>query len=680
MKRMLLFLLLIPVLTYGQTKFCRSQSDLIPERFKISQEELRDYILADMPEGYKEGRYPRSTFRYADEAALKATELLLSGKIYSDWPELENYVNEILQKVVPNDLKDAPYLHVYLVKDGSFNTFSSPSGMIFMSVGVVANARDESTLAGTIAREVELFQSKYQAKKFIKKNTGEFDEGFAFYNEEARSEFIFQNEWQADSIARSWLIDAGYAVKGMRQAVQVSSYEHGIIKHRIKLKFTSSGFLQWGDLNSRLIFEVFEDEYGRNVWSVLDSLDRLDKRLKVNFVGRPYLVNRSIFEDCQREARQETLGAFLNNAMYARCVYFAFRFHALDVKNKTYLYYLMEGIRRYCYLMPDLWKKNFATDDFDSAKKSVIGKHIFDIDKYKLLFLEEEDEDLIEAKFYWDGSPPKFKTYLEAFDYFSRIGRKLKEPECILTEALCLHTHKELMYPLLEEYLAHKDIQNRAYAESLLAETPFTKEGQALTVLTKLEPIVRQGEERIICRDQSSEGYDFLEKMLKKTLQGNRKPLYLPKLMENNSIDYCILKELEIFAFLNTKFTSASAELHILDYRYWDFMKKRNLNTIEFINVDFLEVRKHAISLESYESVINKGFKQLLLDTNRDGYVEFSINTLREKKQGFRKFMFLEKKEKLAFKQTAEEQISSLLQTYLHQKDALIKKSDSKFK
>lgn len=136
MKKLFLTLLIIfPAILFCQSKinYGRTYSDTLPQRFKVETSVLRNHIYSGIPSYSKKGKYEKVTYKFADLSAHSISNMLSSGIVYSDWPDLENYLNDILKKIIPLELLADPFIHVYIYKGGDYNAFMTPSGQFFLT-------------------------------------------------------------------------------------------------------------------------------------------------------------------------------------------------------------------------------------------------------------------------------------------------------------------------------------------------------------------------------------------------------------------------------------------------------------------------------------------------------------------------------------------------------------------
>lgn len=660
-QQLILLILFLPLFSLSQnhSNFGRTYSDNLPDNFKIDVPEMREHIYSGIPAELKEGNDPRSSYRFADQSTIATHRLFSSGMVYSDWESLERYLNDILQKVMPKELADDELIHAYIVKDGSYNAFMIPSGMMFVHIGLFDLVESEAALASIIAHELAHYYLKHSVKQYVKEEQGKFRPGFLMKNKHARKNFSIDSELEADALSMEWMTQAGYNIKGMIQSFEATE--------RLEKNRLSRSKTRW---------EIKETTHPRS-----------EKRLKKieDFIAEEqpegssyFIVSKEKFAQYKEKAKPEILKHLLNDFEYSSCIEKAFKYHIYQPENAVYIYYLMEAIRRKCYLDTGVWSKNFITNRYykivetkKTRYKERVTDHIFSKVPTDILCLSESEANNIKAKFYWDDEV-KFKTYEQAFVFFNQIAELYEERECILSNALSVSFDKKVMNKYLEEYLSHDDIRYKTYATHLLNDDiKKTLKNEKLTLLSNFIVRLRNGKEEISLMDTSDKNAAYLKKMLTSAADDfeHRKLVYLSDLRDNELNDYTMLKELESLSFATIFAKGEKTELHILDPRYWEIMNQLGVNEIEFVNCVFLDIRKPDTSLENYKTLINTDLNQLLAETKRNRYLDVFVTSVRIIEDGVMKIKYYGAEDKLAYKKEGYEQVVELINSRLKKKD-----------
>ena len=188
-KLLICLLFILPKIFYAQTQhWGRTYDDKLPDAFKIETAELRSQVYDGIPQNIRTGVFDRKVFQFSDETAMSVSNLIQSGDVYSDWQAFEDYVNKVFQKVIPDELKDDKGIHAYIVKEGRYNAFMTPTGMAFIHIGLFAEIYDEASLAAILAHELAHYHLRHSLNRFIKAQQGEFRAGL-FKNDRLASDY-----------------------------------------------------------------------------------------------------------------------------------------------------------------------------------------------------------------------------------------------------------------------------------------------------------------------------------------------------------------------------------------------------------------------------------------------------------------------------------------------------------
>jgi len=222
MRIIYIILFIIPLLSFSKGGI-KSYNDTLDNKFKLDVSKVSEHIYSRIYDKYKQTeKDKRKSYRFSNQSAYYISELVSSGKVYSDYDSLENYVNLIFHKVKPDYIKNDTMVHAYIIKDGNFNAFMTPSGMTFINIGVFSYINDESTLAGILAHEMAHYYLQHSLQRFIKEVNREFKDGLLFRNNK-RNIFNVKKEIEADSLAMIWIEQSGYNVSGLKKGFEIIS-------------------------------------------------------------------------------------------------------------------------------------------------------------------------------------------------------------------------------------------------------------------------------------------------------------------------------------------------------------------------------------------------------------------------------------------------------------------------
>lgn len=636
---------------FSQSKvdFGRVDDDQLNERLTISGEALTKYIHDDIPQEYLDQMTDRAAYRFADQAARASVNILSSGRVYNGWDEMDEFVNGVLERVMPEELKSKEFVRAYVLKDGSPNAFMLPSGIFCINIGMIAEIESEANLAGIIGHELAHYELRHGLERYVKSENGEFDGSILFNARKAASAFSVDNELDSDSRAAEHLRRAGYDLSGLAETFSVFKRQE------------DRALLQREDVWE--LKETTHPSSGRRI----DRIREMMATETQTMTTEP--ASTALFEKLREEARAEVLKYLLAGFNYQSCLEKAFRFHLFEPNNPTYVYYAMEAIRRSCYLDVTLWNKKFlAHNYFDvvetrsgGRKKVKIEGHFFDRFRPGILSMDSSNYKRVMAKFYWDS--PKFTTNEEAYAFFYKIGKALKEPECTLSNALSVSFSATQRDRYLNEYLDYGDVRYKAFAEALLNGEVYDQlPDRGLTIFNKMMPVIKHGVDQIAVWHVGDEAP--LRASMKKAVTSfdQRDFLYLPDLKASDINDYLTFSELESFSFQPLVARGEKTELHILDPAFWEVMKRYGTNRMEFVNCIYNDKAKGAFNLEVYQQVSGYKLDDVLKRADEKGrYVKMFTSGLQIVEDGPLKLRAYDGTDRLGSKGSGYDLLSELL-------------------
>jgi hypothetical protein len=606
------FLLLVSISTEGQNYRHQLQCKGIrlPDIATVRQQ-----IYDGAPAQYKTGIYKDMTYYHSALMANKVTDIIYQGDYYTDWPELEEYLYRIFKLIVPPDLANDTLFRIIISKNGYFNAFMTPTGLMSINVGLFDNLQDESTLAGIMAHELSHFMLNHSLRTYISYRTGKFDRLFAA-DEDLFNRYNSKLEYQADSMAVVLLNRSPYTLQGLIQAFDLMTLYD---RNRNALSSSDIEFDETGHPSS-------ENRKQR----LLGYCNKLD----IN-KGSKFVVNREFFYQTRQKAKQEILTSLLEQFSFDDCTEKAFKYHLLEPANHFYIRYLAESIRRNCYGQIEQWDKQFITYRyFDSLvndkfripmKKSLFEKFNADI-----LTMNQEEIDNMKAGFYWDGSK-RFSTTEEAFNYFVKAGNRLKEPEIYFTNALS-YTHDSLSRrSQLQKYLSCNNIAFPEYAHDLLNDSlEAVLPSKRLIVLGSADATIRVGKYDI---ELSSPSFDTsaIAKQLLDSLLVNKDStigIFLPDLKRTDLNKYRMLKSMMDFSFWTIVSHGEPLDIYLLEPEYWYIFKELGINKIEFVSCSFFKNEHYNKNPEQYWEVADTSVSDLLDQRGYSGYFNLALSQL----------------------------------------------------
>ena len=556
---------------------------------------------------------------YADLTAFTISDRLTRGYVYSDWPEFEEYVNAVLQRVIPPGFEGREAVHAYVVRDGEYNASMTGAGFMFVNIGLLSELRDEASLAAVLCHELAHHQLDHAFDWFY--GQAVLHEGEGALGDKRTSLESVRMEVQADSLAMVWMQASDYDLVAMYDGLRVLD--------RLEKQDNRLRRSRWGS-------------FGRGLPTHPGATERLAAFLTYysdhkDETGARFLVDESAFARFREDCKSEILAVLLDDMNYRRCIGLAFTYHLLEPEESAYMWYLMEALRRMCYLNSDRWDEFFIKGNYTDQVRTagdddeLAQAHLFTSFDMDVMGMDPALLPKIKAKFYWQEEA-KFITNREAFEFFEQVAAVLGCHECLLSSALACRRDSTRSDSLLTSYL-HGDAHYSAYAEDLLGKnaTQASRKGKLL-VFAGLTATIKQGPELIPAGAAVGEDDDQLQRLVDSltVLLPGRRVISLAAEKYRSLERNIRLRELWTFSAFSTVAKGEPTELKYLDPRHHEFFVQEGVDEIDFVSCDYTELRGKTISLEAYEAAAATDYRALFDQTSGNRYLNTIVRSIRE--------------------------------------------------
>ena len=665
MKTFLIILILLSTSSFSiaqlSSPFEISHDDSIPGKYKFDASKFSEKLYAGIPEENKKGIHDQMSHVFSCEAGYEVSDLLYGGRIYYHKNELTDYLNEVLRRVLPPQLKNDTSIKAYLAADGNYNAFMTPTGHMFIFIGLITEIPDEATLAAIMAHETAHYYLHHSLYQYFASESGMLDFGLLGVDDKNFNRYSSRQELSADSLAIRWLKDSDYNIDGIMRCFEINEMVEKNYQNR-----------------SESILKRRESDVDHPATEVrLAKLKNYYNKFKSDS-GSYFLVNEKKFKKFQNDIKSEVLNCLLNDAQYSSCIEKAFKYHLFEPYNVIYLRYLLEALRRYCYLDRSLWSLNFVTGNLfettvvnNVASRAKMKDDLFASTRYNLLGIGPEDVPNIKATFYWNGEP-KFKTNEQAFTYFFNICQSFHDHESVLTNALSFADDTVYRNKYLKKYLTFSDAKYREYAEYLLKDSLLqVLQPQKLLVLSDFTAQIRLGSETISLKsclfNENGVFEAIVDSIAKK--RGVKKSLCLADLKKNNLKDYNLFIELQESSLFPIYSKGHKAEIQLLNPEFWQFFKKYGVNQIEFLNCSLLEDRKWDKNMDAFLQGQKADFKQIVGEKYHTCSFQNIISQIRMQCGKTSQFSYYEGSRSLNANEQIQDQLVTEIVTQLASKD-----------
>ena len=161
----------VPNLLFSQSPNRIKSEGKIPKEFITPSSEKYKKKIVDLERESSKGRKAKQAKenkkQFYLESSFSIDDVLQSGVVVFNDPICE-YVEKVLSKLPLSTSLKKTKPRVYLLNSSEVNAFATEQGIIFVSVGLLANVENESQLAFILGHELAHIESKHSIDKFLK--------------------------------------------------------------------------------------------------------------------------------------------------------------------------------------------------------------------------------------------------------------------------------------------------------------------------------------------------------------------------------------------------------------------------------------------------------------------------------------------------------------------------------
>jgi len=392
----------------------------------------------------------------------------LSGKVYFDWYEMEGYLNEILQKILPDSLKTHKNIHVYVARDHESNAYATFDGSLYFNVGYLAELENEAELAIVLGHEITHYANKDVLNSYFSRLKNSKKSGRDFII----AQYERSQEQTADSIGFIYANQANYNLNAGYAFFNKMSFEEFLnnIFYINKGVYTIGSKKDSIRINEKLELNFSLNDHPRTQ-ARKDLLHKFISNEK-NVGKLNYLISKeSDFLKMQQKIRYETLYLLMFENEYYQCLLKAFTYYIQRPDDETYYYYLIESLRKYI-LINENTEPNRGF--LNSHSRTVLRYEDCILKNIYLLSINSSFKNKIKLKeVLYDKNLP-FNNYTQAMDFFLNLGYKKKFSSALYTAALYYYNDDEKRTYYSNEYLNQSDIIFKDFISQLKSKKILT--------------------------------------------------------------------------------------------------------------------------------------------------------------------------------------------------------------
>lgn len=456
--------------------------DKIPEKYTFSGE---GYAAAIREKYSGKIKNLKLLNRFINEAVYTKAAYFQPGYIYYNWNEMEDYINNVLKKVLPEQNVKYYPSQVYIVRDPEINACAFEDGTIFVNIGLMANIKDEATLAGVLGHELGHYFNNDAFEGFKKSVSLEkkikffrlFSNGFGFFGQLISYSNFFNysqdTEKEADDYSVNLIQDSPYTFNGLVNTFNLFDN----IEKKSKLKRTSSSGLLTIQFNTH------------------PSTKERQKKAKQFFLTetegtkKSFIVDEEKFFKLQKMAADEVENIHSEQYQLLTLIEHCFVRYLYEPDNINNIEQLIEFLQQFLVISPKSDNKPFITNEYKLKKFKInkfkhiitlpgekpsssiaVKKSIFNQFYSGILFIDSTQIAFDKLQHLFETDTIQFYSYRGALEYFRKKAEEKNCKSCLLPIALSRNSEEEKKY-YLKKYLEEVGSEKyKAFAENLYSD------------------------------------------------------------------------------------------------------------------------------------------------------------------------------------------------------------------
>ncbi|MCH8905074.1 MAG: M48 family metallopeptidase, partial [Bacteroidetes bacterium] len=333
----------------------RSQGE-IPEEFRtLSADKFEEQASEIGQEDNRKTRKSKEKFLLSSNYFID--QMLLSGKVLFNDPVGE-YVNEVADLVLKDDPELRDKISIFMIKSPIVNAITTNNGIIFVTMGLIAQLENEAQLAYILSHEFVHFRNDHVMDSYLEQE--KIGKGKGAYRQTSLEEKVLATfnyskdlEFEADEEGLELYLNTNYSLEeidGVFDVLQYSYLPFDEVEFE-KSYFESSDLIFPEDYFLEEVNEIAMDDDYDDTKSTHPNIRRRRKKLdkitrdESNEGRVEYTLPESKFAKVQTIARFELSRLYLINRDYAKSIYNSFLLLKIHPENK----YLRTTIARSLY-------------------------------------------------------------------------------------------------------------------------------------------------------------------------------------------------------------------------------------------------------------------------------------------------------------------------------------------
>jgi len=376
------------IIDFDDYKPLKSQGVLPSDFTERTSDKVAEAIESQVDKG--EARATRaSKAEFLLKANYMIDNLLMSGNVMFGDPTTD-YVNRVADKILENEPELRNKLRFYCIKSNVTNAFTTNQGMIFVTLGLLAQLENEAQLAFILGHEVTHYKRKHVINTVL-----ESDKIFSKSDRTTKmsqdkniiklSNYSKSLELESDSTGFYYVQKAGYDMDEVLSSFDILQFSH-LPYDEIEIDFSEferDSFLipdeKQLDTLIAIDFEVEENDSKSthpNLNKRRDEIFALMEEFAGINKGVTALVSEKDFLNVRKISRYETVRIDLKNLNFVKAYYNA----TVLLKENPNSSYLKKSVAKALYGISKFKLKNrysHCADDYEEYEGAISAAYYF---------------------------------------------------------------------------------------------------------------------------------------------------------------------------------------------------------------------------------------------------------------------------------------------------------------
>ena len=270
---------------------------------------------------------------------------------------LSNYVTKVARVLLKDDTALFNKLHFYVYKDPALNAYTSATGNILITIGLLAQIENEGQLAFILAHEITHYKQEHMLKGYI--NREELEENGPTYTwSSSYYSYNQEQELEADRLGFELYKQSPYAISDAKRCFDILEYSDlpfddmpfdtlffnkdymkipvGYYKHEVDPIYTDDNYEDRSSTHPNV---------RKRRMALLATMDSVPETNRVHFVN-----SKTEFLDVRESARYEMCRLLLSQREYSAAIYASYMMlqkHPGDLELRKIIGYSLYNLAAY---------------------------------------------------------------------------------------------------------------------------------------------------------------------------------------------------------------------------------------------------------------------------------------------------------------------------------------------